>query len=106
MLLTPSTVSLSSTDENSIGKHDVSLNISLVDYWQATPYIATFEAEVLQCVVTKLTPASPLADIAFVIGESIPVTISLPEWNKDIDCEGVEVEVSFRMSGSIVGVEY
>ena len=105
VLNSPSTVYLNTTDTQSIGTHAVSLNISLVDYWQATAYIATFKAEVAECVVSSLT-ATQVPPIAFVIGETSPITVTMPDWVKDVACGGVSVVDAFSMLTSILGVTY
>jgi len=105
VLNSPSTVYLNTTDTQSIGTHAVSLNISLVDYWQATAYIATFKAEVEECVVSSLT-ATQVPPIAFVIGETSPITVTMPDWVKDVACGGVSVVDAFSMLTTILGVTY
>ena len=68
VILSPSTVYLNSTDQNSIGKHEVSLSITLVDYITAIAYLASFTVEVKECVVSTLTANDEISDVSFVIG--------------------------------------
>jgi len=57
-------------------------------------------------MVSSLT-ATQVPIIAFVIGESSPITTTMPDWIKDVACDGVDVVDTFSMvTSSILGVTY
>ena len=56
-------------------------------------------------MVSSLT-ATQVPIIAFVIGESSPITTTMPDWIKDVACDGVDVTDTFSMIDNILGVTY